>query len=183
MDVKILTVPFNPEKEVFQDEVLSGFLANKRIRSLHPHFFQHDGRPYWTVLVEYELVLTETEMRPVKENMNAEQQPLFHKLRAWRKEKADKNGTPVFILATNEQLTQIAVRRPVTLEALRQIQGFGTKKVAQHGQELIELVKLFSKEQPPSIPDTSKKAAENASTKNIPPQEQEKKEPDVGKAS
>ena len=174
MNVKILTFPFNPEKEVFQDEVLSSFLVNKRVRAIHPHFFQHDGRPYWSVLVEYEVVLAEAETQTVKKDLNDEQQPLFHKLRTWRKEKADKSGVPVFILATNEQLTQIAVRRPVTLEALRQIQGFGAKKVEQHGRELIGLVKAFSgKPSPVVTPETSEKST--------PPQE--KKEPSAGEAS
>lgn len=173
--VKIMTVPFSPTQEVFQDEVLSSFLENKHIRSIHPQFFQHAGCSYWTVFMEYELVFSEAETRPVTNNLDNEHQPLFRKLRAWRKEKADKSGTPVFILATNEQLSQIATRRPTTLEALRQIQGFGAKKVEQHGQELIGLVKAFSEKSPSTdTPDTSKQDT-------TPPKE--KKEPDAGEVS
>lgn len=174
-NVKIITVPFNPGQEVFHDDVLSNFLANKQVQSIIPQFFQHAGRSYWTVFVEYELVVSEAESRPVTNELSKEQQPLFRQLRAWRKEKADKNGTPVFILATNEQLSQIAVRRPVTLEALRQIQGFGAKKVEQHGQELIRLVKAFGEKHPPAVtPDTKKQDTSSP---------QEKKEPDDGKVS
>ena len=157
INVRIITVPFSPVKEVFQDEVLSAFLVNKQVRSLKPHFFQYDGNPYWTVLVEYEPILATAETRPVTEELNDEQQVLFRRLRTWRKERADQNGTPVFILATNAQLVKIAIHQPASLEALRQIQGFGKKKVDQYGQELIELIKAFSSKKPSTPKNTNDK--------------------------
>ena len=144
MSVKIITVPFDPEKEVFQDETLSQFLTNKRVHTLHPQFFQNQGRPYWTVFVEYEAVLSKAETLPAKEVLNDTQQALFRKLREWRKEKADRDGVPVFILATNIQLEQIVIRMPTSLEAIRQIQGFGKKKVEQHGRDILALVQSFA---------------------------------------
>jgi hypothetical protein len=39
-----------------------------------------------------------------------EQQLLFKRLRQWRKEKAEKEGVPVFIIATNRQLLQLVQR-------------------------------------------------------------------------
>ena len=152
MNIKIITVPFDAENEGFRDDVLTKFLINKKVRSLQPQFFQQNGRAYWTVLVEYDPVLTPAETKPVQGELSDAQQALFQKLRAWRKEKADQGGMPVFILATNEQLSQIAIRQPVTMEALRQIQGFGKKKVDQHGQDLIGLVKSFSDKSAPLKP-------------------------------
>lgn len=144
MSVKIITVPFDPEREVFEDETLTLFLANKRVRSLQPQFFQNRGRPYWTVFIEYEPVLSTAENLPAKEVLNDTQQALFRKLREWRKEKADQDGVPVFILATNAQLEQIVIRMPTSLEAIRQIQGFGKKKVEQHGRDILALVQPFT---------------------------------------
>ena len=141
--VKIITVPFNSEKEVFQDETLSLFLTNKQVRSLQPQFFQNNGRPYWTVFVEYEPILSTAELLPTTETLSNTQQALLRKLKEWRKNKADQSGVPVFILATNIQLTQVATRLPTSLEALRQIQGFGKKKIDQHGREILALVQPF----------------------------------------
>ena len=172
MNVKIITVPFDPEKEVFQDETLSQFLTNKRVHTLHPQFFQNQGRPYWTVFVEYEAVLSKAETLPAKEVLNDTQQALFRKLREWRKEKADRAGVPVFILATNIQLEQIVIRMPTSLEAIRQIQGFGKKKVEQHGRDIIALVKPFiekkSVTQPP--PPETTPAEQNSSEPSPKPQ-------------
>lgn len=44
MPVHIFTVPFDPEKGVFQDDDLRKFLLNKRILALRPEFFS-DARP------------------------------------------------------------------------------------------------------------------------------------------
>ena len=172
LSVKIITVPFDAEKEVFQDEILSHFLVNKRVRMLQPQFFQNQGRPYWTVFVEYESVLSKAETLPAKEALNDTQQALFKKLREWRKDTADQNGVPVFILATNAQLEAIVHRMPTSLEAIRQIQGFGKKKVEQHGRDIISLVKPFIEKKsdtPPPQPDATP-AEQNGSETNPKPQ-------------
>ncbi len=146
MNVKIITVPFDPAKEVFQDEFLSNFLANKPIHTLNPQFFQHQNRPYWTVFVEYEPVLSDAETLPTKTTLTDQQRVLFQRLRVWRKEQAEQDKVPVFILATNEQLENVAIHKPVSSEALRQIRGFGRKKLEQYGPMLIAMVKAHEKE-------------------------------------
>ena len=153
MNVKIITVPFDPEREVFQDETLTTFLMNKRVFSLRPQFFQSQGRSYWSVFVEYESVLSKGETIPAKEVLNDTQQALFRKLREWRKDKADQDGVPVFILATNAQLEQIVIRMPTSLEAIRQIQGFGKKKVEQHGRDILAIVQPFAAKKPADQPE------------------------------
>ena len=53
MPMHILTVPFDAIHQCFPDEDLKRFLLDKRVRSTQSAFFQHDGHPYWTVLIEY----------------------------------------------------------------------------------------------------------------------------------
>lgn len=168
MAIRILTVPFDPEKEIFQDEDLSRFLLNKRVMALHPQFFLSEGRPFWTVFVEYEPILDEVETRPSGEELSDIQRTMLDRLRAWRKEKAGQDGVPVFILATNAQLEQVARRVPTTMEALRQIHGFGKKKVDRHGQDLIELVKAFHTKEKPSPPTKSETVDDEPLVSNPP---------------
>ena len=49
MPHRILTIPFDPVKEVFADEILSDFLINKYVKKIQPEFFQVNGHAYWTV--------------------------------------------------------------------------------------------------------------------------------------
>jgi hypothetical protein len=59
MPVRILTIPFDASKDIFDDEILTKFLLNKNLVRLTPEFFMLNNRPYWTVMVEYESVVTE----------------------------------------------------------------------------------------------------------------------------
>ena len=150
MAVHILTIPFDPQHQCFPDDDLRHFLANKRVRSLQPAFFQHDGHPYWTMLIEYEPLLSEAEQRPHEPDLPEERRLLLARLREWRKAQADRDGVPVFLIATNAQLLAVARRGPTSLEALRQIGGFGRKKVERYGAALVGLVGAFLGGEPKS---------------------------------
>ena len=136
MPVHIVTLPFDPNHGCFHEEPLAHFLLNKRVQSMTPVFFQHEGHPYWSVLIEYEPLLTEEERRPRAPDLAEERRHLLTRLQEWRKERAERDGVPVFLVATNAQLLEVAQRAPTTLEALRQINGFGRKKVERYGKEL-----------------------------------------------
>ena len=113
------------------------------MRSTQSAFFQHDGHPYWTVLIEYEPLLAEEERRPHEPDLPEERRHLLARLQEWRKERAERDGVPVFLVATNAQLLEVARRAPTTLEALRQINGFGRKKVERYGKALTGLIDAF----------------------------------------
>ena len=68
---------------------------------------------------------------------------MFKKLREWRREKAQQEGIPVFIIANNSELMEVIKKTPKTIEALRQIRGFGKKKIERYGKEIVNLIQLF----------------------------------------
>ncbi len=150
MPVRVITLPFDSIHGLFDDEILTNFLLNKQLKSLKPAFFQHDGKPYWTVLVEYEPLLAVDEKRPAGHLLTTEQTSLLGRLRQWRREKADRDGVPAFVIATNKQLEQLTLRLPKSLESLRQINGFGKSKVERHGKEIIELIRAFHPDPTPA---------------------------------
>lgn len=142
MPVRIITVPFDPAHDLFQDDELSKFLLNKRVKTLRPEFFQHEGRAYWSVFVEYESALSPAAARDTHA-LSEPQQLLYQRLREWRKETAERDGIPVFLIATNSQLTEIIKQTPHSLDALRQIRGFGKKKLTRYGTQIVELLTAF----------------------------------------
>ncbi len=117
MAVRVFTIPFDPQQGIFHDEEVSKFLLNKQVSSLRPEFFLRNGEAFWTIFIEYECVL------PVKyseiDGLDEPQKLLFQRLRQWRRERAEQEGIPVFIIANNRELLELVNKAPKTLEALR----------------------------------------------------------------
>jgi ATP-dependent DNA helicase RecQ len=67
---------------------------------------------------------------------------VFERLRAWRRESAQRHGVPAYVIFHDATLQEIAVARPHSLEALRGISGIGARKLEAYGEEIIRLMKL-----------------------------------------
>lgn len=65
---------------------------------------------------------------------------VFEALRAWRLERARKDGLSPYIVAYDRSLRQVARERPSNLEELQAIQGFGPAKASKYGPELLEVL-------------------------------------------
>jgi len=65
---------------------------------------------------------------------------LFERLRAWRKERADQDSVPAFVVFTDATLQLIAEQRPTSPAALLRISGVGPAKLERYGDGLLEVV-------------------------------------------
>ena len=65
---------------------------------------------------------------------------LFERLRVWRKERADADSVPAFVVFTDATLQLIAEHRPTSTEALLRISGVGPAKLERYGEALLEVV-------------------------------------------
>ncbi len=143
---KIITVPYDEKTGGFDEEVLNKFSLGNRLISHKTEFFLNEGKPYWTVFLEYDPQLSNISDKGT-EMFNEPEKALLERIRIWRKEKADKAGVPVYIVATNRELHDIVLAAPKTLEALKGIKGFGRKKVEKYGDELIKLLSRYYEKQ------------------------------------
>jgi superfamily II DNA helicase RecQ len=144
----IITIPYDRTAKSFDDEVLNRFFVNKQVKSHRAEFFMDNGNPCWTVFVEYENILEKEPSSPPPQPLNREQQALFDRLKVWRKARADKDGVPVFVVATNKELYALVTTAPKSYEALKTIHGFGQGKISKYGQDIIGLVTAFYKDKP-----------------------------------
>jgi len=140
MKFRIITIPFNKDKETFLEEEINNFCLNKKIKNYRVEFFNSSDKSYWTVFFEYETVIDES--KPLIQFSEPEKL-LFDKLKEWRKEAAEKKGFPVYIVCNNTELAEVAKNAPKTLEELKNIHGFGKKKIEKYGKEITELIKNF----------------------------------------
>lgn len=82
--------------------------------------------------------------RPSRDQLVASLDPVardrFELLRAWRKATAREEGLPVYALATNAQLAEMASLSNPSKSKLSDISGFGRKKVERYGDDIISLL-------------------------------------------
>lgn len=62
---------------------------------------------------------------------------LFDKLRQWRAGVASEQGMPAYIIAHDKTLQLVAARKPLSLEELERVPGFGPKKLAEYGDAIV----------------------------------------------
>jgi len=152
MAIRILTLPFDTVTGMFDDGPLTDFLRGKQLHGIDRHFFQQDGRSYWTFFVEYTPVLDDPPLRDRDaEVLNDSERRLMDELRAWRKEAAETLGLPAYVVATNRQLLDLVKMAPASRQALGNIKGFGKKKLQQHSEAILRIIKTFYDESDPRV--------------------------------
>ncbi len=69
--------------------------------------------------------------------------PLEDALRAWRRERCRRDKVSAFIVSSDRTLRAVAAARPITLVALRQVEGIGPTKLELYGEEILAVVAAF----------------------------------------
>lgn len=142
MQIKVFTIPIsNPSAT---EESVNAFLRSRRVVNVTREFVSNAENSLWTIMVEY-LVDNATDTRKrgkvdYREVLTAEQFALFSQLREIRKKTAEERGVPVYTVFTNEQLASIAIHRPTSLGALKQIPGVGNGKAEQYGEMVVQFL-------------------------------------------
>ena len=68
---------------------------------------------------------------------------LRERLRQWRQEVAKERKVPAFVVMHDTSLDDLCRRRPASLDELRQVHGFGEKKTADYGPEILKVLSEF----------------------------------------
>jgi len=72
-----------------------------------------------------------------------ENKVLFEELRQWRKERAEADALPVYVIAGQRVLAEIAAKLPTTMAELLAIKGMGKAKVALYGKDILRVVESY----------------------------------------
>jgi superfamily II DNA helicase RecQ len=143
-------IPVNGESEA---EELNRFLRTVRVLNCHREFVGQGNTSYWALAVEY--LPGEAGSRGKRETGGAEKVDfktvlspddfaLFARLREWRKLVGTSEAVPVYTIFTNDQLAEIARRRPSSHAALGDIEGIGAGRVEKYGEAVLGVVRGFS---------------------------------------
>jgi hypothetical protein len=77
---------------------------------------------------------------PVKTDVDPDVEARLHRLEGWRRETASRDGTPAYIVFSNDTLAKIAEANPRTLEELGRVKGVGPVKLERYGPAVLELL-------------------------------------------
>jgi len=61
-------------------------------------------------------------------------------LKAWRKERADKDSVPAYMVLTDQAILSLSLKAPNSLEEMMEVKGIGAKKIARYGTDLLGLL-------------------------------------------
>lgn len=68
---------------------------------------------------------------------------IYKELKQFRTEKSKEENIKPYFIYNNKQLLELIERKPVTLDALMQISGFGEIKVQKYGKSIIEILDKY----------------------------------------
>jgi superfamily II DNA helicase RecQ len=147
---------------------LNRFLAGNSVIRVERHFHAEQSEGYWSFCVEYRprqkpvsARKGERERIDYKETLTPAEFEVYDKLRDVRKEISERDGLPLYAVATNEQLAEISKRRVTAKAGLREIVDFGAARIRKYGIEFLrvmatnEELDLLQMEQTVTVPETS----------------------------
>ena len=70
--------------------------------------------------------------------------PLFERLRSLRKQIADAQGVPPYVVFNDASLREMAQRRPLDSQGFGEITGVGARKLTQYSDAFISVIRQFS---------------------------------------
>ncbi|ESU21890.1 hypothetical protein FCR2A7T_03500 [Flavobacterium cauense R2A-7] len=142
MNIQVFTIRIASEHLMSDQKKLNDFLQEVKFVKSTTHFVVSEEIQYWSVLLHYELPKVEQEKKISIQvaDLTPGAQYVFECLKQWRTEKAETLNVPKFVVCHNSALINIAFHHPKNIEGLRRIKGFGDKKTAKYGEEIISVL-------------------------------------------
>ena len=145
MPFKFFTIPVRDPQAA--EASLNAFVGARRVITVERQFVANGDNSLWAVCVSY----VEAESRPspdkrqgrvdYRELLPPEEFAVFAKLRALRKELAEREGVPLFAICSNDQLADMVRRRLMSLEGLGGLGGVGKARLEKYGEAFVGLLK------------------------------------------
>ena len=97
-----------------------------------------------------QIAITQTSVEKALSDTNsrsAEAEILFDRLRRLRKQIADAQSVPPYVVFADSSLKLMAQQQPQNIEDFAEISGVGTHKLTQYGQKFVSEIRAFCQEQ------------------------------------
>ena len=131
--------PDEPQRQLNQ------FLAGNRIVQIEKSFHADGESGFWSFCVEWiDDGKSNDQGRSgrvdYKGVLSRAQFAVYAELRELRKELGQRDGVPLYAIATNEQLAEIVSTPILTLAGLKKLDGFGSSKRGKYASALLDVI-------------------------------------------
>ncbi len=139
MQIKIFHLPLAATEE--EEEEVNRFLRSHRIVEMRKELAQSGGESSWTVFLTYleqtgAAVPDTARPKGKVDYMKVLDPPVFERfaaLRKIRKQLADKEAVPAYVIFTDSELAEMAKMTEITPQAIAELPGVGKVKVEKYG--------------------------------------------------
>ena len=144
MQIKLFTVSIGDEGK--QQEELNAFLRGNKVLDVSQHIVQNERGAYWCFCVRY---IEGGTTAPNNRNLQFKEKvdyktvldeatfKVFARLREIRKQIANDDAVPAFVVFTDEELSEIAKLPAITPTAMQSVKGIGEKKTERYAERFI----------------------------------------------
>jgi superfamily II DNA helicase RecQ len=144
MQLKLFMVPV--KNATAAEGEMNAFLRGHQVLAVKKELVADGENSFWTFCVEYlessptgnAFLAGKSPKVDYKEVLKPEEFEVFSRLREWRKGVAEKEGVPVYVVFSNEQLSAMVRQRSATKAALKEIEGVGEARVEKYGAAVLE---------------------------------------------
>lgn len=148
MKIKTFHIRLSKEHIVADEEKLNEFLKDKEVINTYAELVKTEKVNFWSILVAYSETgnMKRANEKPEKLSYPADTQltdeelNIYNALKQWRTDKAKTENISSFVIAYDTELITIAKVGIENIEDFNNIKGFGEKKIAKYGEEIIALL-------------------------------------------
>jgi len=148
MRFHLITLPLDHKQGQFNTQELDDFCQHHHILDWQFHFFVLHQQVFWTCWLGYEPIAAPDVPQQAPQSQELQlpplQQQVYEALKKWRRERAYQDGIATYIIAKNLELQRVATEMPQTASHLLAIPGFGKKKVAKYGQDILRIIQTYT---------------------------------------
>jgi superfamily II DNA helicase RecQ len=152
MAFRFFTIPARVPEDA-QDE-LNRFMKSHRILAVDRRWVDQGENSFWALCVDY----LDSSGSPgaggkeggarnrvdYRETLDPESFAVFARLRELRKQIAQQEAVPIYMVFTNEQLAQMAQTRAATRSDLEKIAGVGDARIEKYAARFLDLIRSQS---------------------------------------
>jgi len=145
MKVKVFHIRLTKEYFQTDQDTVNSFLESVTVLKTETELISGQVN-FWSILTFYDIKEKNSNKisYTVATELTVEEKKYFESLRLWRQDKAAHLGIPSFMICHNIELVTIAKEKPTKVEDLNKIKGFGKRKIAKFGDDIISLLNSIS---------------------------------------
>ena len=144
MLIKTFHIRLSKEHINSDENKLNDFLKDKEVINTFAELVKTDKINFWSVVIAYEEKIIDDKSEKITYSKDAEltdeEQNIVDALKQWRTDTAAKENVPQFVIAHDRELITIVKQNIADVNGLESIKGFGEKKIAKYGNNIIALL-------------------------------------------